>query len=95
MSKKRIKYNKYKHQKSPWMTNGILKSIKYNKYFTNIGPSFAKEIVSPNDKSYTDYLTTPTNAKLDFKLITTEDVERIIDNFQPKPSTGHDNRIYE
>ena len=35
--------------------------------------------------------TTPTNAKLDFKLITTEDVKKIIDNFQPKPSTGHDN----
>ena len=28
MSTKRIKYNKHKHRKSPWMTTGILKSIK-------------------------------------------------------------------
>ena len=28
MSIKRITYNKHKHRKSPWMTNGILKSIK-------------------------------------------------------------------
>ena len=29
MSTKRIKYSKHKHRKSPWMTNGILKSIKF------------------------------------------------------------------
>ena len=26
---KRIKFNKYKHKKQPWVTNGILKSIRY------------------------------------------------------------------
>ena len=30
MSTKRIKYNKYKHRKLPWMSNGILKSIKFH-----------------------------------------------------------------
>ena len=24
-----VRYNKYKHQKSPWITNGLLKSIKF------------------------------------------------------------------
>ena len=30
MSTKRIQFNKYQHRKSPWMTNGILKSIKFH-----------------------------------------------------------------
>ena len=41
---------------------------EFNKYFTNIGPSLANEITSPNDKSYTDYLTTPTNVKTGFQI---------------------------
>ena len=26
---KKVRFNKYKHRKSPWITNGTLKSIKY------------------------------------------------------------------
>ena len=36
-------------------------------------------------------MSNPTNTELDFKAITTDDIEKIIDNFKPKPSTGHDN----
>ena len=64
---------------------------EFNKYFTNIGPSLANEIDSLSEKSFTDYLSNPTNTELDFKAITTDDIEKIIDNFKPKPSTGHDN----
>ena len=54
-------------------------------------PSLANEIDSLNDKSFTDYLSNPTNTELDLNAITT-DVEKKIDNLKPKPSTGHDNK---
>ncbi len=30
MPEKRVKFNKYNHKMSPWITKGILRSIKYN-----------------------------------------------------------------
>ena len=36
-------------------------------------------------------MSNPTNTELDFKAITKDDVEKIIDNFKPRSSTGQDN----
>ena len=184
---KKIRFNKYKHRKSPWITNGILKSIEYrdnlyehlkvmqpnspeysqsklnlsayniilknsiisakklyygkcfsrymsdikntyktinsllckskndndlppffrindvmvydkqtiaeefNTYFTNLGPPLADEIASTHNKSFRDYLTTSTTGYLSFNYLSERDIAKIIDNFPPKTSSGHDN----
>ena len=35
MPKEKLKFNKYKHKNSPWITKGIMKSIKYKDKLVN------------------------------------------------------------
>ena len=44
---KKIRFNKYKHRKSPWITNGILRSIKYR---DNLYKHF--KVMQPNSPEY-------------------------------------------
>jgi hypothetical protein len=62
---------------------------KFNVYFNNIGPSLARNIVSPSI-DFTSYLTNPVHQQFHFHTITEEMVARIIDNFPPKTSCGID-----
>ena len=49
---KTVKYNKYKHKKCKWMTNGILISIRYrDKLYAKL------KSTSINDNQYLGYLT--------------------------------------
>ena len=44
---KKVRFNKYKHRKSPWITNGILKSIKYrDNLYKNL------KVMQPNSLEY-------------------------------------------
>ena len=64
---------------------------KFNSFFTNIGPNLAKNIVLPQNKCFRSYLSNPINNRFRFKEVTTLDIEKLIDTFAPKLSTGHDN----
>ena len=56
-----------------------------------LGPPLADEIASPHNKSFRDYLTTSTTGYLSFNYLSERDIAKIIDNFPPKTSSGHDN----
>ena len=44
---KKVRFNKYKHRKSPWITNSILKSIKYrDNLYKNL------KVMQPNSLEY-------------------------------------------
>lgn len=63
----------------------------FNKYFTEIGPILANSIDSSNKPTVESYLTRPCSASFHFEYTTPESVEKIISNFKPKTSAGHDN----
>ena len=61
MSGKLVKYNKYKHKKSTWLTNGLLKSIRFRdklyKQMKCILPTSVEyEIIRLNLKTYNNIL---------------------------------------
>ena len=45
MPLKRLKFKKYKHKKQPWITNGILKSIKYKDRSLKLTPCNTLEFI--------------------------------------------------
>ena len=63
---------------------------EFNTVFTNLGPTLGNEIESPHNKSFRDYLTTSTTGDLSFNYLSERDIAKIIDNFPPKTSSGHD-----
>ena len=64
---------------------------EFNEYFTNLGPTLANDIATPLHKSFHDYLTAPSTANLSFDYVSETNIAKIIDNFPPKTSSGHDN----
>lgn len=52
--------------------------------------SSTTSIASPENKSYTDYLRTPSQHSLSFKSMTRDDIIKVIDNLKPKTSAGED-----
>ena len=64
---------------------------EFNTYIINLGPTLGNEIASPHNKSFRDYLTTSTTGDLSFNYLSERDKAKIIDNFPPKTSSGHDN----
>ena len=63
---------------------------KFNIFFTNVGPDLARKINCPVGCTFTKYLTKRHNHFFKFKNIHENDIEKIIDNLQPKNSSGHD-----
>ena len=63
---------------------------EFNTFFASIGQKLAEEITQP-PKSATEYLEQKTNPTLNFKPVTSPDIQKIINNLQPKTSTGYDN----
>ena len=58
LPRKRVRFNKHKHKKSKWMTNGILKSIKTKDtlYKKLVKANIDDEIAYTNLKAeFTDY----------------------------------------
>ena len=43
---KRVKFNKYKHKRSNWITSGILKSIEFRDNYINVLKSVPQTIVN-------------------------------------------------
>ena len=64
---------------------------EFNSFFVDIGPSTAEKIKQPPNKHYTQFLNKQIHSKLHFQLVEQEEVETLIDNLQPKTSSGHDN----
>jgi hypothetical protein len=64
---------------------------EFNSFFVDIGPSTAEKIKQPPNKHYTQFLNKQIHSKLNFQLVEQEEVETLIDNLQPKTSSGHDN----
>ena len=63
---------------------------EFNLYFTNIGPNIADKIKTPHGKSYKDYLTKKPLANFIFQNINEKDVDKIIQELDPKFSSGKD-----
>jgi len=64
---------------------------EFNKYFMDIGPSLANDIMQPNNLTYNDYL--KNNITSSFELLTVSEqlVLKSIDNLKCKSSSGLDN----
>ena len=62
----------------------------FNTFFTNIGPALAANINSPNLPQFSTYLTRILNHSFSFSMVSPNDISKIINNFKPKSSTGHD-----
>ena len=62
----------------------------FNNFFANIGPSLAKSIKKPSNKSFKDYLNQEVTSKFTFKQVRPEELLKVIINLKPKSSTGHD-----
>ncbi len=103
MPSKVVKYNKYKHKTSNWITYGIIKSIYYrdnlykkmkmtdsNSFFTNIGPTLSQKIKAPKNKTVQTYLTKTHNLNFAFHNVNEEDINQIIDKLALKTSFGFD-----
>ena len=61
-----------------------------NLYFSIIGSNIASQIVTSDEKSYTDYLHSPCKIEFKFKEITVQYTEKIIDNLKTKSCCGVD-----
>ena len=88
--------NKKRKLPENFYLNGLLtnntKNIvnSFNKYFCNIGPKLASSIKSNPNKSYKHYLKHPTNSRLRFKPVDCTAITKIINELNPRHSTGPD-----
>ena len=64
---------------------------EFNKYFTNVGPSYAANINAPSNKCYSDYLHKPVEKIFNFQNITEADVIATIEKLKSKTSKDKDN----
>jgi hypothetical protein len=63
---------------------------EFNKYFINVGPKLAENIVPPPNMSYINYLKNPIQNTFLFETTTVNEVIKIIDSMKPKTSRGVD-----
>ena len=63
---------------------------KFNKYFIDVGPSLANNIIPPPDKSFKDYLIGQTTTQFKIQFISEKNVTDIINKLKPKTSCGVD-----
>ena len=71
-------------------TDHTIIANEFNKYFTNIGINLAEQINSPHNRSFIDYLNSPSSHNFKFELINADIVIKTIDSLKPKTSYGHD-----
>ena len=62
----------------------------FNNFFCNIGPTLANTIISPSNKSYTDYMKQNITSSFSFDCVTPEHVSKLIRKLKSKSSSGHD-----
>ena len=73
-----------------YANNSKIITNKFNEYFVKFGPNLASHIIDPEQKSFKDYLTTPTLVDFQFELVNENLAIKIIDNLKPKTSCGVD-----
>ena len=64
--------------------------VQFNKYFASVGQKLAISINHTNEHDYKRYLSKILNCSFSLKKINPEDTSKIILNFLPKTSCGHD-----
>ena len=62
----------------------------FNDLFTGFGPDLASKIITPNGKSYNDYLNTPSDSIFRFSTIEDKNTADIIRSLKTKSSCGYD-----
>ena len=62
----------------------------FNDLFTGFGPDLASKIITPNGKSYNDYLNTPSDSIFRFSTIEDKNTADIIRSLKTKSSCGDD-----
>ena len=62
----------------------------FNNFFTKVGPSLARSIKTPANKSYQDYLKQSIPSTFSFNTVTPINVSSITKKLKPKTSSGHD-----
>ena len=68
------------------MIDKLIIAKQFNSYFSNIGQNLASEIITLNNKSFTDYLISPCGIGFNYVNVTVADIMKIIDNLQAKTS---------
>ena len=63
---------------------------QFNIFFVNIGTKCIENIVTPPNKSYKDYLTSPCETSFNFTPVTEDDINIIILKLNSKMSSGRD-----
>ena len=63
---------------------------EFNNFFINIGRSLNNDIILPQDRSFEEYLTTPTQGVFEFKPVNKEIVLKVIESLKAKTSCGVD-----
>jgi len=64
---------------------------EFNNYFANIGPDLSTKIQYSGRKTVEYFLKAPTDKRFEFKLVTDEQVLKLIKTLEPKNSSGYDN----
>ena len=62
----------------------------FNKYFVNIGPDLASNIIDPTPNSDKTFLKNPASSRFSFELVNENTVSKIMDNLSTKKSWGID-----
>lgn len=83
-------FPKYFHIDNIDVSDPLEIANKFNLFFTEIGPRLAQSITPPPNKSYRDFLTTPSVANFSFNLVDESTVINTIDKLKPKSSCGAD-----
>ena len=71
-------------------TDSKIIANKFNEFFTNIGPTLAKNIKADSNLTYNHFLKQKITSAFEFELVTTDYVHKTIQNLKPKSSSGHD-----
>ena len=61
-----------------------------NKYFANIGQNLSNKIINENDETVMQYMPPKLDRDIHLVPVTTDQIKKIIQNFQSKNSAGHD-----
>ena len=72
------------------ISNPTIIASEFNKFYVNIGPSLANNIIPPPNKSFKDYLSTTIDQEFKFEMINEMQVMKIIKDMKPKSSYGID-----
>ena len=72
------------------VTNQQMIADNFNLFFTTIGPMLAAKINSNGKLPVSHYLQQPTETTFSFSMIQSDEILKIVSNFLPKSSAGHD-----